>query len=445
MILGLSNPVAAASTVQTEHRCVTDATDPLMNLLFLVLLLLCAIVWDRVSLPNSHSRVLKKCKTKHKIKNAFKTNKNKPISISALHIRVAFAARHVGHSRVPTRNRNKQYRKQAAKSRFKYLLFKAKARRHRRVVRKRAQRQQQNMCLPLAFPWVQPKWHNDTECSHVELSQRAVVHDSPGPCSPDFWAGGAGGGAKASKWKRFEKASAEAEPQQHSLANTLLSVLQNWQQQPEPQKSWNRAAKKSRYHGWKEANAQPVPQEQSLAKALLAVLQKTEYRNNDDLVAAVQSTIHKHVGSTAQPSRPKPVAAAERPRPTTNASSTNRWSRAKHAPVMQIARAEWTVPPKLMNLTDVLCKIKSQEALPGNLVEATSPDDVNAVCTYRTTYDCKHNFTLLCTGQAMEFQGNTFSSAKLQRKGAAYRIENISLRPLGDPTACPILPNALRR
>ena len=443
MILGLSNPVAAASTVQTEHRCVTDATDPLMNLLFLVLLLLCAIVWDRVSLPNSHSRVLKKCKTKHKIKNAFKTNKNKPISISALHIRVAFAARHVGHSRVPTRNRNKQYRKQAAKSRFKYLLFKAKARRHRRVVRKRAQRQQQNMCLPLAFPWVQPKWHNDTECSHVELSPRAVVHDCPGPCSPDFWAGGAGGGAKASRWKRFEKASAEAEPQQHSLANTLLSVLQNWQQQPEPHQSWNRAAKKSRYNE-KEANAQPVPQEQSLAKALLAVLQKTEYRNNDDLVAAVQSTIHKHVGSTAQPSRPKPVAAAERPRPTTNAS-TNRWSRAKHAPVMQIARAEWTVPPKLMNLTDVLCKIKSQEALPGNLVEATSPDDVNAVCTYRTTYDCKHNFTLLCTGQAMEFQGNTFSSAKLQRKGAAYRIENISLRPLGDPTACPILPNALRR
>ena len=37
VILGLSNPVAAASTVQTEHRCVTDATDPLMNLLFLVL------------------------------------------------------------------------------------------------------------------------------------------------------------------------------------------------------------------------------------------------------------------------------------------------------------------------------------------------------------------------------------------------------------------------
>ena len=71
-----------------------------------------------------------------------------------------------------------------------------------------------------------------------------------------------------------------------------------------------------------------------------------------------------------------------------------------------------------------------------NLVEITNKQQLEEISTYHAAHGCAHSLTILCSGEAYNSLGNTFSSAKITRN-KTQKVENISLKALGDSKAVP--------
>ena len=386
VLFAMSQPCGAEKIPETEQYGTT--TDALLRLSFLGGLMVFALGWDWLTTTTSHNSSPKTEKTKKtKRKMAYKNKKRK-----LFHIRVALAARKVGTQR--------------------------KA--HKRLYRRRGAA---TTGIPLAFPWVRC-------CPGPNDTKHGI----------DLAGGGGAGGSTATKRKRWNK--------QPGLAAALMQVLNHYDR-GNNQYEENRN-KRQRHTTWSQHDPGGTRQGQdnSLANTLLQLLQTQQFNSDAQLANTIISTINQHGANTSQQTnrqKPPRFATATQHSPPQAAhdrgggKSNNRWNKPKmKADINQLAAAEWTTPPRLIRYNQLIDAIKKQERSHHNIVEITTPLEFDTLCTYWTTCNFQQAITLICTGEALHTTGNTYTSAKIKRQHATtYKVENISLKALGDKAQCP--------
>ena len=285
-----------------------------------------------------------------------------------------------------------------------------------------------------------------------DAESNKILHKQP------LLTGGAGG-AHATKRKRRWHTQHQNE-HQNSLANTLLTVLQQWQQNPgsqgndnehshEPRRKrnrpdWQYQDEWNSYYSWPnlsqgQVNKPHTGNDSSLAATLLDVIQQTTGKSDQEVAKTVQHAIHTHLhGADSMSPHPEYHQTGHREVSYKPSHTSNRWNKqAPGNPVHQLAPAEWTLPPRLGNYTATLEAIKQSQEIKHNMVEVQQAEHLDTLRTFWTAHECPTNITVICSGSAYHTEGNTFSTAKVTRKHQQQRIENISICAFGSKEKCP--------
>ena len=154
------------------------------------------------------------------------------------------------------------------------------------------------------------------------------------------------------------------------------------------------------------------------------------------LIHALQQAIAKH-GNRVVTATDITRQRSSTPDSHTNSRPSTRWNKSKaHQPLQQLVEQEWTLPPRIGKYADILTAIKEQKEFTHNMVEITNKQQLEELSTYHAAHGCKHSLTIVCSGEVYNNLGNTFSSAKITRN-ETQKVENISLKALGDSKAAP--------
>ena len=201
-------------------------------------------------------------------------------------------------------------------------------------------------------------------------------------------------------------------------AGTNNMAPTNWTRSPTTSRtSWRRRTTSSRPTGHPEDTHGSIGQEQQLIQALQQALAKHGNR-----VVTVADTTHQHPSTSDSHTATRP---------------SRRWNKSKaHQPLQQLVEQEWTLPPRIGNYSDIPTAIKTQKEFTHNMVETTNKQQLEELSTYHTIHGCKHSLTIVCSGEVYNNLGNTSSSAKITRN-QTQKVENISLKALGDSKADP--------
>ena len=273
---------------------------------------------------------------------------------------------------------------------------------------------------------------------------------------------GGAGGAHVTKRKRRWKTQEQMDQPTHGLANALLTVLQQWQQNPgtqgDDQEFFHGSKRKRNNHGrpdythqheWNsyswpalspgQDSKQHSQNDSSLASTLLHVLQQANGKSDRDVAKAVQQAINTHLrGTEPTPKHPDYHQTGRREVGYKSSCTGNRWNKQTPVkPLYQLVSAEWTLPPRPGNYATILEAIKQNQEIKHNMVEVQQAEHLDTLRTYWTAHECPCNITVLCSGTAYHTEGNTFSTAKITRKHQQQRIENISICALGSKEKCP--------
>ena len=417
--------------------------DPFSNLCYLVCMFGFCIFWDWLSQPPISS-ITARTKTKKPKKIKQKKHKNRPNSICnygvGLPTRYMLAARRAKKTRL--KKPRIRHRHVAALKRRKAAQWKQP----NRKTRTRRKIFAHTQTVPLAFPWVKPQsmqWCKDE--SNKNLHKQPLL------------TGGAGG-AHATKRKRRWHTQHQNE-HQNSLANTLLTVLQQWQQNLGSQRNDNEHKRKrnkpgrpdwqyqnewNSYYSWPnlsqgQGNQPHTANDSSLAATLLDVIQQATGKCDQEVAKTIQQAIQTHLhGTDSRAPHPEYHQAGHREVSYKPSHTSNRWNKqAPVNPVHQLAPAEWTLPPRLGNYTAILEAIKQSQEIKHNIVEIQQAEHLDTLRTFWTAHECPSNITVICSGSAYHTEGSTFSTAKVTRKNQQQRIENISICALGSKDKCP--------
>ena len=343
--------------------------DPFSNLCYLACMFGFCIFWDWLSQPPISS-ITARTKTKKPKKVKRKKHKNRPNSICnygvGLPTRCMLAARRAKRTRL--KKPKIRHRRVAAMKRRKAAQWNQP----NRIARIRKRIFAHTQTVPLAFPWVKPRsmqWCQDDNSMNM--------HKQP------LLTGGAGG-AHVTKRKRRWHTQHQNE-HQNSLANTLLTVLQQWQQNPGSQSNDNEPKRKrnkpgrpdwqnhdewNSYYSWPNISQgqskQPrTKNDSSLAATLLDVIQQATGKSDQEVAKTVQQAIQTHL-HTADSRSPHPEyhQTVHREVSYKPSHTSNRWNKqASVNPVYQLAPAEWTLPPRLGNYTTFLEAIKQNQEI----------------------------------------------------------------------------------
>lgn len=122
----------------------------------------------------------------------------------------------------------------------------------------------------------------------------------------------------------------------------------------------------------------------------------------------------------------------------TQNDAKTRWSRTKKAPaVVSLANNEWSLPPKLVKLTEVTQQIQQSRELTGNITEVTTEQEAQEIITRHTSFECPHSLTLLFTGSTQKKLRTLMTAAKVTRLHQQQKVEHIGLSYLGDENKIP--------
>lgn len=308
-----------------------------------------------------------------------------------------------------------------------------------------------------------PQQHTAHSAAAIEenFQHRTSCANTLLPSQFHGWSGGGGsGGAQASTRKRWEKQQSNS-----SLASALLQTLQAYGTTTESAKAytWNKRQKTTATAAHSD--------DASLAPTLISALNKAHDQSDQQVALLVTNLLQQHQGGSMQQkqtfyhNKHTPSEHFET-KPTTNQTTqqnkwepnteyqgdwtypTNnrnqwsrrlgvqfyqknytqndaktRWSRTKKAPaVVSLANNEWSLPPKLAKLTEVIQQIQQSRELTGSITEVTTEQEAQEIITRHTSFECPHSLTLLYTGSAQKKLGTLMTVAKVTRLHQQQKI-----------------------
>lgn len=90
--------------------------------------------------------------------------------------------------------------------------------------------------------------------------------------------------------------------------------------------------------------------------------------------------------------------------------------------MVSLANNEWSLPQKLVKLTEVIQQIQQSRELTGNITEVTTEQEAQEIITRHTSFECPHSLTLLYTGSAQKKLGTLMTVAKVTRLHQQQKI-----------------------